>query len=117
VQRHAQQAYVAEAECAACHRTQIFCRSCHRALGRADTRAPIGKYHDNQPGWLFGHGGIARRAIETCAGCHEQNFCLKCHSATSGWQINPHGNHFDPSVQGKNRAVCLLCHTTGVPQP
>jgi len=117
VQRHAQQAYAAEAECASCHQTQIFCRSCHVALGRANTSAPIGavKYHDKQPGWLFGHGGVARRSIETCAGCHAQDFCLRCHSATSGWHIDPHGPGFDPRVQSRNPAMCLICHTTGVP--
>ena len=117
VQRHAQQAYTAEAECAACHQTQIFCRDCHQMLGRANTTAPIGggRYHDKQPGWLFGHGGVARRSIETCASCHAQDFCLRCHSATSGWNINPHGANFDPRVQSKNPAMCLICHTRGVP--
>ena len=115
VSRHAQQAYAAEAECASCHQTQVFCRSCHRSLGESNTGAPIGKFHDKQPGWLFGHGGVARRAIETCAGCHEQSFCLKCHSAVGGQGVNPHGNHFDPSVQGKNMATCRLCHGSSVP--
>ncbi len=117
VQRHAQQAYAAEAECASCHQTQVFCRSCHLTLGRANTNAPVGqgKYHDKQPGWLFGHGGVARRSIETCASCHAQDFCLRCHSATSGWHVNPHGPNFDPRVQGKNPQMCLICHTTGVP--
>jgi predicted CXXCH cytochrome family protein len=76
-----------------------------------------GRFHDKQPGWLFGHGGIARRAIETCASCHAQDFCLRCHSATTGWHINPHGSSFDPGVESKNRAMCLICHTTGVPKP
>ncbi len=115
VQRHAAESFARETECASCHNTQVFCRSCHRMTGRADTRAPIGKFHDAQPGWLFGHGGIARRSIETCASCHEQSFCLTCHSATSGWQINPHGSHFSPSVASKNKAMCLICHTTGIP--
>jgi len=115
VARHAQQAFAREEECASCHNTQVFCRDCHRSLGRADTNAPIGKFHDAQPGWLFGHGGIARRSIETCASCHAQNFCLTCHSATSGWQINPHGSHFSPSVSAKNKGMCLICHTTGIP--
>jgi hypothetical protein len=117
VQRHAQQAYTSEAECASCHQTQVFCRACHLQLGRASSTAPIGpgKYHDNQPGWLFGHGGVARRSIETCASCHGQDFCLRCHSATTGWHINPHGPGFDPRVQSKNPAMCLICHTTGVP--
>jgi hypothetical protein len=116
VARHAQQAYAAEAECAACHQTQVFCRSCHRMVGEADTGAPIGKFHDKQPGWLFGHGGIARRAIETCAGCHAQDFCLRCHSAVGGQGVSPHGNHFDPSVEGKNPATCRLCHGSSIPQ-
>ncbi len=117
VQRHAQQAYAAEAECTACHQTQIFCRDCHQRLGRANTNAPLGggSYHDKQPGWLFGHGGVARRSIETCASCHAQDFCVRCHSATSGWHINPHGAGFNPSVESKNPAMCLICHTTGVP--
>ncbi len=115
VLRHAQQAYTNEAECAACHQTQVFCRACHQAMGRTGTTAPIGKYHDNQPGWLFGHGGVARRSIESCASCHDQTFCLKCHSATTGWHINPHGAGFDPGVESKNPAMCLICHTTGVP--
>ena len=119
VARHASQAFAREEECASCHNTQVFCRDCHRTLGRADTKAPVGsgKFHDAQPGWLFGHGGVARRSIETCASCHAQNFCLTCHSATSGWMINPHGSHFDPSVASKNKAMCLICHTTGIPSP
>ena len=115
VQRHGQQAFASEMECASCHNTQVFCRDCHRTLGRADTHAPIGKFHDAQPGWLFGHGGIARRSIESCASCHAQDFCLRCHSATTGWKVNPHGSRFSPSVAGKNRAMCLICHTTGIP--
>ena len=116
VQRHARQAYAAEAECAACHQTQVFCRSCHRMLGEANTGAPIGKFHDKQPGWLFGHGGVARRAIETCASCHEQTFCLRCHSAIGGQGVNPHGSGFDPRVASKNPATCRLCHGATIPQ-
>jgi predicted CXXCH cytochrome family protein len=115
VARHAQQAYAAETECAACHQTQVFCRSCHRMLGESDTGAPFGKFHNKQPGWLFGHGGVARRAIETCAGCHAQNFCLRCHSAIGGQGVSPHGNRFDPAVESKNPATCRLCHGSSIP--
>jgi len=116
VARHAQAAYSAETECAACHQTQVFCRSCHRMVGEADTGAPTGKFHDKQPGWLFGHGGVARRAIETCAGCHEQTFCLRCHSAVGGQGVNPHGSTFDPRVESKNPATCRLCHGASIPK-
>jgi len=115
VQRHARASYASEAECSACHQTQVFCRSCHRMLGEATTGAPVGKFHDHQPGWLFGHGGIARRAIESCAGCHEQTFCLRCHSAIGGQGVNPHGPGFDPRVQSKNPTTCRLCHGAAVP--
>jgi len=116
VARHAQQASAAEAECAACHQTQVFCRSCHRTLGAADTGAPNGRFHDKQPGWLFGHGGVARRAIETCAGCHAQSFCLRCHSGVGGQGVSPHGNRFDPRVESKNAATCRICHGSSIPQ-
>jgi hypothetical protein len=116
VQRHGQEASTQEAECSSCHQTQAFCVSCHRSVGQSGTSAPFGKYHDRQPGWLFGHGGVARRSIESCAGCHPQDFCIRCHSATTGWGVNPHGSRFDASVQKKNRAMCTICHGTNVPQ-
>ncbi len=115
VERHAQDGFNQEAECSSCHQTQAFCQNCHRNVGRSNTGAPFGKYHDRQPGWLFGHGGVARRSIETCASCHSQDFCIRCHSATTGWAINPHGTNFDTSVKSKNRAMCAICHGANVP--
>ncbi len=115
VQRHAQDAFNQDAECSSCHQTQAFCVNCHRSVGQSGTGAPLGKYHDRQPGWLFGHGGVARRSIETCATCHAQDFCIRCHSATTGWGVNPHGSSFDTRVQSKNRAMCTICHGQNVP--
>jgi hypothetical protein len=116
VERHSEQAYTGDNDCGACHQQESFCVACHRVTGRAATRAPVGRFHDAQPMWLFGHGGIARRAIESCAGCHEQRFCLTCHSASGGWRVNPHGPGFDPSVERRNPAVCRSCHAGGPPR-
>ncbi len=115
--RHASPSYTSELECASCHQTAAFCRDCHRATGRASgSGAPAGKFHDAQPAWTFGHGGVARRAIETCAGCHAQADCLQCHSARGGWGVNPHGRGFDAGMGERNRALCLRCHAS-VPTP
>jgi len=116
VQRHAQSAFTRENDCATCHQTAAFCRSCHRTTGRSGTGAPVGRFHDAQPNWVFGHGAVARRAIESCASCHAQNDCLRCHSASLGWRVNPHGPGFNQNLEGKNPAMCRLCHVGGPPR-
>lgn len=116
VQRHAESAYARENDCATCHQTEAFCRDCHRSTGLARTGAPVGRFHDAQPMWVFGHGGAARRAIESCAGCHAQSDCLRCHSASLGWRVNPHGRGFDADLQEKNPAMCRQCHLGGAPR-
>lgn len=117
VQRHAEDAATRETDCASCHQTQAFCVSCHRATGQARTGAETGgSYHDAQPMWVFGHGPAARRAIETCASCHRQGDCLKCHSASAGWRVRPHGRGFDDDARAANGAVCRRCHVAGIPE-
>lgn len=120
VQRHSQSAFQGETECATCHQTETFCRDCHRQEGRAPMStagtAGRGRYHDAQALWVFGHGTAARRAIETCATCHQQQDCLQCHSASTGWKVNPHGRDFDANaMQTRNPGMCRRCHVTGTP--
>ncbi|MDO8666018.1 MAG: cytochrome c3 family protein [Gemmatimonadales bacterium] len=117
VERHAENAYTRENDCAACHQPEAFCVQCHRATGRAAARAPIGRFHDAQPAWVFGHGGVARRAIENCASCHAQADCLQCHSASVGWRVNPHGRSFNAGLGDRNPAMCRRCHLGGPPRP
>ena len=115
VQRHSQAAYNQEAECASCHQTQAFCVNCHRQTGMSQPNAPRdASFHDRTSGgvWLYGHGAVARRSIETCATCHAQTFCLQCHSSRQGWGVNPHGPGFNPSLGDKNPQMCLVCHTS-----
>jgi hypothetical protein len=117
VQRHSQDAYTRDRDCAACHQVQAFCVSCHRATGQSTTGVPIGKFHDNQPNWQFGHGAVARRSIESCQTCHVQSFCMQCHSAATGQKIDPHGPGFNPAMGNKNPAMCRMCHLNGPPTP
>jgi hypothetical protein len=112
VMRHGSPAYTQENECAACHQTQVFCRDCHRRIGRGTDAAPSGSYHTSQPNWRFGHAAAARRSIETCASCHAQSFCLSCHSARQGQGVSPHGPGFNPAMGDKNPAMCRICHAT-----
>jgi hypothetical protein len=118
VQRHAADAYTRETDCVSCHQPQAFCAQCHRAVGTAQTGAPNAAFHDRQADWSLTHGRVARRSIETCASCHRQTDCLKCHSGNGYAQINPHPAGLDLSrLQSKNAATCRICHTAGVPTP
>jgi predicted CXXCH cytochrome family protein len=115
VERHSENAYTRENDCSACHQTETFCVACHRATGQSRTGAALGRFHDAQPFWIFGHGGAARRAIESCAACHAQQDCLQCHSASGGWRVDPHGSGFDPGLADRNPALCRRCHPSGPP--
>ena len=110
---HAPQAYGRESDCASCHSTEAFCRSCHRQAGlAAKTNARSTVFHNAEPLWLLQHGGAARQDINACATCHQQTYCLQCHSDL-GSRINPHGPDFDAArMQRKNPQLCLVCHFT-----
>lgn len=116
VERHSESAYVRDNDCAACHQTEAFCAACHRTTGQSRASTSRGRYHDAQAAWVFGHGGVARRAIETCAGCHAQSFCLQCHSASRGWRVSPHGPGFDPGQANTSPGMCRYCHESGPPR-
>jgi hypothetical protein len=114
VQRHASSAYAPEQECATCHQTTSFCMSCHNQAGLSTAQAipPQGAFHTTA-NWIFGHSAAARRSLETCASCHQQRFCLSCHSSGQGWGVKPHGPEFDPDrARRQNPAVCAMCHRT-----
>jgi hypothetical protein len=116
VARHSQDAYVRTTDCAACHQAQAFCVQCHRTLGAARTGAPNAAFHDRQTDWTLTHGRAARRSIETCASCHRQEDCLKCHSTSGFASVNPHPAGLDlRRLQSKNPGTCRICHTAGTP--
>lgn len=111
VLRHAASAGGPDPACAGCHSTEVFCRSCHLERGLSPSRSRANGYHDSEPLWLLNHGAAARQGLDQCATCHQQSDCLRCHSARSGWRINPHGPDFDADAVGEaNKGMCLACH-------
>jgi len=112
--RHGAEAFAVQAVCSDCHSTEVFCRDCHQSMGMAVGVADGagGAFHDAQPDWLFEHGRAARQGMETCASCHQQTSCLRCHSAKSGLRVNPHGKDFDPErLRDRSVQSCAACHT------
>ncbi|MDZ4805395.1 MAG: cytochrome c3 family protein, partial [Candidatus Eisenbacteria bacterium] len=109
--RHAADAYARDTDCAGCHSNEVSCRSCHENVGLAGFNSKSASYHDAQPFWLLAHGQAARAGLETCASCHQQTDCLQCHSARSGWRINPHGDAFDAErLSDRGQLMCSRCH-------
>jgi hypothetical protein len=112
VARHASDAYARETSCASCHNTETFCRACHResGLGGAVARNRAGAAHGAQPLWLLQHGQAARQGLQSCASCHQQTDCLRCHSTVTQ-RVNPHGPDFDARrMQARSKIVCGYCH-------
>ncbi|MEL6183290.1 MAG: cytochrome c3 family protein [Myxococcota bacterium] len=136
-----------QGRCQACHRVQTFCLSCHQRSGvavfgsfedplarpsthreRPNDRSsrPIGPHPMAADGWLDpgsprSHGPAARRRIQSCASCHQEQFCILCHG--SGFQgrngpnpaANPHGSNAErlrssPAAR-QNARACLKCHS------
>ncbi len=113
---HGPDAYRSASDCASCHTTEVFCRSCHAALGMGGGNAPGVTFHDARPFWVFGHGAAARQGLEGCASCHAQSDCAACHSSWSGWGVNPHGPGFDgAAARDANPFSCAPCHLGGTP--
>jgi hypothetical protein len=109
--RHSAEAYGRRLECSSCHDVAAFCRDCHREAGfRAAGRLDPG-FHDAEPVWLLRHGDPARKALESCATCHEQSDCVQCHSTVGSFRVSPHGRDFDARrAWDKNPAICFACH-------
>lgn len=111
VARHGAEAYATRTECSTCHAREAFCRDCHAGVGLAASGRSDAAFHDAQPDWLLAHGQAARQNLESCVGCHQERQCLRCHSARSGWRVNPHGPEFDPGhVADKSTQSCAICH-------
>lgn len=112
VARHASNAYARETSCTSCHNTETFCRACHvqNGLAGATTNRRVGAAHGAQALWLLQHGQAARQGLQSCAGCHQQTDCLRCHSTVTQ-RVNPHGPNFDArQMQSRSKIVCGYCH-------
>ncbi len=125
---HATEAKRGRPDCSACHRQQTFCTGCHERSGigmRGDSqfnsRDPVQQFHP--PGWSSDggpgpnlHASAARRNISTCASCHREDDCLRCHSAQPmSMGVSPHPPGWRGSTRCRmldrgNRRMCLRCH-------
>lgn len=104
-----------EANCTSCHSQQTFCASCHtRTLNiTAEDYAPPTRRKFHPPGWLDkgagqNHGLMAKRNIDECASCHQEQDCLSCHRG-----ISPHPATYQLSCKRAleaNPRPCLACH-------
>ncbi|MBX3249443.1 MAG: cytochrome c3 family protein [Myxococcales bacterium] len=113
---HATEARRDTPRCASCHTTQRFCTECHARLGLSPMASPgaaAGRaFHP--PGFVRAHGDEARRAMSTCASCHAERDCVRCHGATGiGAGISPHPPGFAATCRGaleRNARACITCH-------
>jgi hypothetical protein len=110
-ERHAVEVFSASGDCQSCHNTERFCRACHSSSGVAAGSRMSAAFHTGQPMWVLSHGQAARMGMESCASCHRQNDCVRCHSAAAGWGVNPHGRGFPANaLAARNRSSCGWCH-------
>jgi hypothetical protein len=117
------------ASCTACHHHQLEfaqarCTPCHVDLKGYKPETAF--KHEGK--WLATHGALARSAGESCASCHDQTYCVGCHSsATAPTRLE---NIFPERVDrsfihrgdyvsrhmidaGANPASCKRCHGSG----
>ncbi len=128
---HPLQATGRASECAVCHEARSFCQDCHESEGVDVAAKPL--WHGG-PDWgalagVVGSGGgrhaeLAKRDIESCAGCHstegDDPTCLLCHTDFDGIKgTNPKthesgfANRFDAgsNFHDDASALCYSCHT------
>ncbi|MDH3270606.1 MAG: cytochrome c3 family protein, partial [Gemmatimonadota bacterium] len=109
--RHAADAYGRDSECSTCHEARVFCRACHVDTGLAGSRVAARGYHDATPLWLLQHGQAARQGLESCASCHRQVDCTRCHGVLGAFKVSPHASDFDANRAWlQSPRTCLACH-------
>ena len=94
--------------CAECHDDEMD-ESCFRAT---QTHGPI---------WSLNHGSQAKGVSANCASCHEQSYCMECHTAGFAHEqgsytnnmINVHRSDFSvshPLAARADQQRCAACH-------
>lgn len=115
--------------CLGCHEhKQEFndgrCNSCHTDLWRYKLRPETLFAH--QSDFVRRHGPMARSSADSCAQCHDQNFCADCHSKTVAlpvevkfsedvWTNFIHRGDFvgRHAIEARaDQASCAKCHGT-----
>jgi hypothetical protein len=116
VERHAVDVFASAADCQSCHNTERFCRDCHARTGVASSGRMNAAFHDGKATWVLSHGQAARTGMESCASCHRQVDCVRCHSASGGWGVNPHRAGFRAgALSARNASSCQWCHLGALP--
>lgn len=116
VERHAVEVFAAGTDCQSCHNTERFCRDCHARTGIAASARMTAAFHTGKANWVLSHGQAARTGMESCASCHRQADCVRCHSASGGWGVNPHRPGYQAGAIGaRNSASCRWCHLGALP--
>ena len=113
---HATAAYSRETSCSDCHNSGAFCASCHRQAGLVAGVSEGSSFHDAASSFVTSHGQAARQSLESCAACHTEADCIRCHSTTGG-RISPHGPGWEgDDMQEKNPRMCIACHGSSIPE-
>ena len=127
--QHPRDAFANNPVCSSCHRIETFCMDCHFKAGvtigdvipfRGFHPAGWGDFPDingNLP--ATHHSRMARKNINSCRACHEEDFCLGCHSWYPG-APRTHGPGWKGSsrarrIQRENPELCMRCHDLGNP--
>lgn len=119
--------YMDEVDCVTCHLegaaeivpADAVCLACHDQTFVDTVVKPGTKTHGLN--WATNHRPFAKSQSADCASCHQQNFCLDCH--TSGFadeqgdfgnnMINVHRGEFQvshPIAARTNPQLCTSCH-------
>jgi hypothetical protein len=137
-----------DVRCQSCHRLQTFCINCHVRSGvatvtsvgdpftptrqtiRVDSTGLPNGPHPMGDEWVKNvasknfHGFHAQRNIASCASCHQEQYCLRCHMSAAtghgGIGGNPHGPHPErlkgSAASRQDARMCLKCHSPSDPK-
>lgn len=109
-------------DCGACHAYTRFCLGCHQRAGAAADGKPGAATRTAHPaGWNAAvrgpshHAFAAQKDISSCASCHQEGSCTKCHATKGrgGRGYNPHSAGFAAdcgTYLSRNEDACFKCH-------
>lgn len=119
--------YLDEGKCEACHAEgaaeivppESACLECHEQAFVDTVVTPGTKTHGLN--WATNHRPFAKSPSADCAACHQQNFCLDCHTAGFADEQGEFGNNManihrgefqvsHPIAARTNPQLCASCH-------